>query len=171
MGVSAVRCHIPCCNFLTHPMCVDDDNDAFCPYCSMDLRSTLEHIGNSSCPECGDTVDPSSAGHGALCMFSCCPESPYHVQCLSRVAVAQGNSVFCPRCKEDVVIMLMSVGSSGCATSTVLNGQCFRKSLAFSAWIPWVRTVSQFLVATKRSMLVALLGEMPILRTTIARIC
>ena len=71
----------------------------FCPYCSMDLRSTLEHIGNSSCPECGDAVDPSSAGHGALCMFSCCPESPYHIQCLSRVAVAEGDSVFCPRCQ------------------------------------------------------------------------
>ena len=70
-----------------------------CPCCSMDLRFTLEHIGNSSCPECGDTVNPSSAGHGALCMFSCCPESPYHVQCLSRVAVAEGDPVFCPRCQ------------------------------------------------------------------------
>ena len=28
-----------------------------------------------------------------------CPESPYHIQCLSRVAVAEGNSVFCPRCQ------------------------------------------------------------------------
>ena len=91
--------HIPRCDYLTHPMCVDDDIDAFCPYCSMDLRSTLEHIGNSSYPECGDAVDPSSAGHGALCMFSCCPESPYHVQCLSRVAVAEGDLVFCPRCQ------------------------------------------------------------------------
>ena len=56
------------------------------------------------------------------------------------------------------MIMLMSVGSSECATSTVLNGQCLRKSLAFCAWIPWARTVSQFLVATKRSMLVASLS-------------
>ena len=43
----------------------------------------------------------SSAGHGALCMFSCCPESPYHIQCLSRVAVTvlgQGPQswLFCP---------------------------------------------------------------------------
>ena len=30
--------HIPCCDSLTHPMCVDDDIDAFCLYCSMDLR-------------------------------------------------------------------------------------------------------------------------------------
>ena len=104
-------------------MCVDDDINAFCPHCSMDLRSTLEHIGNSLCPECGDPVDPSSAGHGALCMFSCCPESSYHIQCLSRVAVAQGDSVFCLVFKEDVLIMLMWVGSSECATSTVLNGQ------------------------------------------------
>ena len=79
--------HIPCCDHLTHPMCVDDDIDVSCP-----------SIGNS-CPECGDTVDPSSAGHGALRMFSCCPESPYHVQCLSRVAVSEGDSVFCPRCQ------------------------------------------------------------------------
>ena len=140
--------HIPCCDYLTHPTCVDDDIDALCPYCSMDLRSTLEHIGNSSCPECGDAVDPSSAGHGALCMFSCCLEllSPREIQCSALVA------------EEDVVIMLMWVGSSECATSTVLNGQCPRKSLAFCAWIRWVRTVLQFHVAIKRSMLVASLS-------------
>ena len=32
-------------------------------------------------------------------MFSCCPESPHHVQYLSRVAVAEGDSVFCPHCR------------------------------------------------------------------------
>ena len=65
--------HIPCCDYLTHPMCVDDDIDAFCLYCSMDLRSTLEHIGNSSCPECVDSVDPSSAGHGDTMHFLMLP--------------------------------------------------------------------------------------------------
>ena len=44
------------------------------------------------------------------------------------------------------------------ATSTVLNGQCLRKSLACCAWIPWVTIVSQFLVAAKRSMLVVALS-------------
>ena len=119
--------------------------------------STLKHIGNSSCPECGVPVDPSSASHGALCTFSCCPESPCHVQCLSRVAVAQEIQCSALVVKEDVVIMLW-VGSSECAASTVLNGQYLRKSLVCCAWIRWVTTVSQFLVATKRSTLVASLS-------------
>ena len=86
-------------------------------------------------------------------MFNVSPEllSPREIQCSALVA------------KEDVVIMLMWVGSSECATSTVLNGQCLRKSLAFCAWIRWVRTVLQFHVATKRSMLVASLSlSMPV---------
>ena len=62
-GLRSSLVHIPCCDSLTHPMCVGDDIDALCSYCSMDLRSTLEHIGNSSC---GDSVDPSSAVHGSM---------------------------------------------------------------------------------------------------------
>ena len=80
-------------------------------------------------------------------MFSVSLEllSPREIQCSALVA------------EEDVVIMLMWVGSSECATSTVLNGQCLRKSLAFCAWIRWVGTVLLH-VATKRSMLVASLS-------------
>ena len=71
-------------------MRVDDDIDFICPCCTMDHRSILEHIKNSSCPECGDPVDPSSAGyacsHVALSfriMFSVSPEllSPKKIQC------------------------------------------------------------------------------------------
>ena len=167
-GLRSSLVHIPCCDCLTHPICVDDDIDAICLYCSMELRSTFEHIGNSSCPECGDPVDPSSAGlghrvcsHVALSlriMFSVSPElrSPREMQCSALVV------------KEDVVIMLMWVGSSEYATSTVLNGRDLRNSLACCAWMG--ETMSQFFVATKRSMLVArsvfqcLWDEMPILR-------
>ena len=93
----------------------------------------------------------NACSHVALSLriiFSVSPEllSPREIQCSALVV------------KEDVVIMLMWVGSSECATSTVLNGHCLRKSLACCAWIPWVTTVSQFLVATKRSMLVASLS-------------
>ena len=66
--------------------------------------------------------------------------------------------MFCPRCQGGRRDHVDVGGSSECATSTVLNGQCLRKSLAFYTWIPWTRTVSQFLVATKTSMLVASLS-------------
>ncbi len=138
---------IPCFDFLTHPTCMDDDIDALCPYCSI-----LEHISNAQCLECGDAVDPSSVGHGALCMFSCCPESPDHVQCLSSC---------CRQGRFSVLSSLPRRTSWSCwgvpanVPHQRCNGQCLRKSLAFCAWIRWVRTVLQFHVATKRSMLVA----------------
>ena len=61
-------------------------------------------------------------------MFTVFPDllSPKEIHCSSLIV------------KEDVVIMLILVCSSECATSTALNVQCLRKSLAFCASIPWM---------------------------------
>ena len=85
---------IPCCDYLAHPTCVDDGIDAMCPFCEIDLRDTLVHTGELRCPECGDHV----TGGSALCMFSCCPQFPHHVECFARIAVEDNGAIFCPRC-------------------------------------------------------------------------
>ena len=43
-GLRSSLVRIPCCDCLTHPMCVDDDIDAMCPYCSISVArwSTTE---------------------------------------------------------------------------------------------------------------------------------
>ena len=90
--------HVPCCNYSTHRLCVDDGVDAMCPYCSMDLREVLGRGDHLRCPLCGDScVEESDA-----VMFSCCPGAAFHVNCMATVVPSGRELISCPMCPESV---------------------------------------------------------------------
>ena len=144
---------IPCCDYLTHQMCVDDDIDALCPYCSMDLRHTLAHLGNSFCPNqlflLLQVMGHSVCFHVALnlrIMSSVSPELPS----------SKGDSVFCPRCQRG---RRDHVDVGWFQRMCHINGLDWPpppKPTACCARTRWVTTVLQFHVAITRSTLAAL---------------
>ena len=90
--------HIPCCNYSTHRLCVDDGVEAMCPYCSMDLRQVLGQGVHLRCPLCGDSCGEESD----TVMFSCCPGAAFHVSCMATVVPGGREVISCPMCPESV---------------------------------------------------------------------